>query len=299
MKKLIKLILYMAVIIAVSSCDPIGEKKSPENSQDNKKKSEITDSEMLRNAEQDSLISSLTEKIDNLQKEFNSVKNENKELKNNKGIYWWLSIGAIILSFISILIAIFKRGVNKQGVRDIALEGVISSQQFHELQSGIMSIRNMLHHGERVSKMSMSYDSDIESRLRQLENQVFKQTVNNGPILQQNHTISQESNVTDNKPEYQRIGYAEINSGNIFTKILDSSKESCVYSIKFKDSSKGEFTIISLDKIKSRNGWQDVVEYTGSIDDATNFKVERCGICEKCDDAAWQVTQKLKINLYK
>lgn len=299
MKKLIKLILYMAVIIAVSSCDPIGEKKSPENSQDNKKKSEITDSEMLRNAEQDSLISSLTEKIDNLQKEFNSVKNENKELKNNKGIYWWLSIGAIILSFISILIAIFKRGVNKQGVRDIALEGVISSQQFHELQSGIMSIRNMLHHGERVSKMSMSYDSDIESRLRQLENQVFKQTVNNGPILQQNHTISQESNVTDNKPEYQRIGYAEINSGNIFTKILDSSKESCVYSIKFKDSSKGEFTIISLDKIKSRNGWQDVVEYTGSIDDATNFKIERCGICEKCDDAAWQVTQKLKINLYK
>lgn len=299
MRKLIKLILYMAVIIAVSSCDPIGEKKSPENSQDNKKKSEITDSEMLRNAEQDSLISSLTEKIDNLQKEFNSVKNENKELKNNKGIYWWLSIGAIILSFISILIAIFKRGVNKQGVRDIALEGVISSQQFHELQSGIMSIRNMLHHGERVSKMSMSYDSDIESRLRQLENQVFKQTVNNGPILQQNHTISQESNVTDNKPEYQRIGYAEINSGNIFTKILDSSKESCVYSIKFKDSSKGEFTIISLDKIKSRNGWQDVVEYTGSIDDATNFKIERCGICEKCDDAAWQVTQKLKINLYK
>ena len=99
--------------------------------------------------------------------------------------------------------------------------------------------------------------------------------------------------------EYIKMGYANINSGNIFTKIFDSAQESCVFSIKFKSATKGEFNIISLDKIKSRNMWQEIVEYTGSIEDATSFKVEDYGICEKYDDVTWQVTKKLKIKLQK
>ena len=61
----------------------------------------------------------------------------------------------------------------------------------------------------------------------------------------------------------------------------------------------GKFNIISLDKIKSRNGWQDVVEYKGSIEDATTFQVEEFGICKKIDDVTCQVTKKLKIRLIK
>ena len=45
--------------------------------------------------------------------------------------------------------------------------------------------------------------------------------------------------------------------------------------------------------------WQEIVEYTGSIEDATSFKVEDYGICEKYDDVTWQVTKKLKIKLQK
>ena len=101
------------------------------------------------------------------------------------------------------------------------------------------------------------------------------------------------------EPEYLRAGYAFINSGSYFTKILDSAQEGCVFSIKFKSATKGEFTIISLDKIKSRNGWQEIVEYTGSIEDANSFKVEELGICETSDKETWQVTKKLKIRLLK
>jgi hypothetical protein len=94
-----------------------------------------------------------------------------------------------------------------------------------------------------------------------------------------------------------KVGYANINTGKYFTKILDSSQETCVFSINFMSETKGEFTIISLDKIKSRNGWQEVVEYTGSIEESTSFKEVDKGICEKVDDITWEVTRPLKIRL--
>lgn len=92
------------------------------------------------------------------------------------------------------------------------------------------------------------------------------------------------------------MGYANINSGNIFTKIFDSAQESCVFSIKFKSANKGEFNIISLDKIKSRNMWQEIVEYTGSIEEATSFKIEDYGICENTMMSHGKLLKNLKSN---
>jgi hypothetical protein len=63
---------------------------------------------------------------------------------------------------------------------------------------------------------------------------------------------------------------------------------------------KGRFNIISLDKIQSRNDWQQKIECSGiSIKEASDFRIEEEGLCEKIEENTWQVTKPLKIRLLK
>ena len=63
---------------------------------------------------------------------------------------------------------------------------------------------------------------------------------------------------------------------------------------------KGRFNIISLDKIQSRNDWQQKIECSGiSIKEASDFRIEEEGLCEKIEENTWQVTRPLKIKLRK
>ena len=50
-------------------------------------------------------------------------------------------------------------------------------------------------------------------------------------------------------------------------------------------------------KDETRTEFKEVVEYTGSIEEATGFKEVDKGICEKVEDSTWQVIKPLKIKL--
>ena len=53
-------------------------------------------------------------------------------------------------------------------------------------------------------------------------------------------------------------------------------------------------------QIQSRNDWQKKVECSGvSIKEATDFRLEDEGVCEKIDENTWKVTKPLKIRLVK
>ena len=100
--------------------------------------------------------------------------------------------------------------------------------------------------------------------------------------------------------EYQKVGYAKVDTDIYFTTIYESNQEGCVFKLTFTCQSKGKFNIIALDKIQSRNDWQKKVECSGvSIKEATDFRLEDEGICEKIDDNTWKVTKPLKIKLIK
>ena len=96
-------------------------------------------------------------------------------------------------------------------------------------------------------------------------------------------TITDENNVPF---EYATIAVIDAKTQKVITGSISNIK--------------GKFNIISLDKIQSRNDWQQKVECSGiSIKEASDFRVEDDGICEKIDENTWQVTNPLKIRLIK
>ncbi len=101
-------------------------------------------------------------------------------------------------------------------------------------------------------------------------------------------------------PIQQRL-YAKINSNKYFPEVKSSKEETCVFVITLKSETEGEFEIISLEKIKQRNGWEPVVDYSGkcTINEAKHFSVDHKGRCIKMTNGMWMVIDNLKITLSK
>ncbi|MBQ8158117.1 MAG: hypothetical protein IJ081_03765 [Prevotella sp.] len=307
MKKILNTIIYTAIIMAVSSCSFFEEDKSQKDPKEISSIEGLAPEIKAHIVEQDSLMKDLVNKVDTMAVALNQAQKENSELREKieniqspRSTWAWMSMGAIALSIIALLLALFRRGLNEHEVRAVVGDRLDSSQRIKELIFNVNSLKNEAQRNSRnTSSSSSNLSSSIESRIQKLEKtlqEVVSYLNSQKPIpTPQQTSNSQQERIS----EVIRAGYANINTGKYFTKILDSNQETCVFSIKFKNERKGEFTIISLDKIKSRNGWQEVVEYTGSIEDATSFKETEKGICEKYDENTWEVTKPLKIRLLK
>ena len=297
--------------MAVSSCSFFEEDNTQKDSKELSSIEGLAPEIKAHFVEQDSLMKDLVNKVDTLAVALNQVQKENSELREKieniqspRSTWAWMSMGAIALSIIALVLALFRRGLNEHEVRAVVGDRLDRSQRIKELIFNVNSLKNEAQRNSRnTSSSSSNLSSSIESRLQKLENtlqEVVSYLNSQKPILPPQQTSYGYSNSQQERTtEVIRAGYANINTGKYFTKILDSNQETCVFSIKFKNERKGEFTIISLDKIKSRNGWQEVVEYTGSIEDATSFKEIEKGICEKYDENTWEVTKPLKIRLLK
>lgn len=307
MKTYLYILFSLAIAVSVVNCDPPKD-DSPSRKRDITTIEVLPDSIKQKIDEQNSLMNALVDKVNDLTSELNTSKNEIESLheeiegKNKPyGFYKFISIAAILLSIITLISeAIRKNGLKKEEVDDVVIERLRDSEQIKKLQEEVKNLKSKTKLPHQTSSIE-----DIESRLVELEDKIRKlaetpnaslpNNVINFPIEKEN-SFSEEAKVKG----YQRTGYANINSEDFFTQIFPSNQESCVFIIKFNSDLKGEFNIISLDKLKSRNGWQEVVLCTGvSIQDATDFKVEESGICEKIDDNTWQVKKPLKITLIK
>lgn len=304
MKKVFHIIFILTSIFTVSSCGYFENDEKPNNDEKQLRTIvELPDTIKQKIIEQDALMSELLNKVDTLTAELNSTKEYNAKLKEKvdefkspKNTWGWMSIGAFAISIIALLLSIFRKGLSEKEVNKIFKQNLDSSKRISELQDNV----GLLLSQRKLSQTGRSYAPNTDTRLHQLESQM-KQVITAINNMAKQPTSPEKPKVPAKakESEYLRAGYAFINSGSYFTKILDSAQEGCVFSIKFGSATKGEFTIISLDKIKSRNGWQEIVEYTGSIEDANSFKVEELGICETSDKETWQVTKKLKIRLLK
>lgn len=252
---------------------------------------------------QDSLITELSSNVATLTKKLDALKTENKELSekvekidNPKGIGIYISIGAFVLGLIAFIISLLKpKGIKEERVKDII------KREFDKFLSKSVSKQQQIN---KASITSSSDRKDYDKRIRQLEEQMNKaaSSINYLNSLVQNLTAQNSTNQNPiaKEPEYQRVGYAKIDTGSYFTEIYDSYHEGCVFKISFTDCTKGKFNIISLDKLQSRNDWQQKVECTGiSIKEASGFHVVNDGICEKIDEHTWEVKKPLKIQLIK
>lgn len=308
MKEVYSLIVLTAVL-ALSSCDFFSEKQPVQDTVDSAATVEGISKEIKNKiAAQDTLMNALVLKVDTLAQALSQAQKENAELKvqvakleSPKSTWGYMTLASLIIAIIALVLSLLRKGLSREKVDDFFCNNLDKSKRIAELKVAVSQLQSGLN-GNRVSLTVKTSLQNLDARLRSVESSVLRLSskmneVQNSSNPSVTHRQEQSSQTKD--LENLRTGYANINSGNIFTKIFNSAQESCVFSIKFKSENKGEFNIISLDKIKSRNMWQEIVEYTGSIEEATSFKVEDYGICEKYDDVTWQVTKKLKIKLIK
>ncbi len=297
MKKTIRLIVCSTAIFALYSCNFFGDKKPSENTKEKRTVVEHPDSAKQKNVKQDALMTKLLNKVDTLTAKLDTARNDitdlekrTAELESSKSTWNYISIVSFTLGLIAIVMSLFMYNrVKKKKVYDTAkkcLDDLLSKQR-----TG------------RTSRTGSFNESDIESRLRQLESemrQVFTDRNKITNAIQHPTSPAQEMNELSSEPEYPKVGYAKNDKDMYFTTIYNSNIEGCVFKISFTSPTKGKFNIISLDKIQSRNDWQQKVECSGiSIKEASVFRIENDGICEKMDENTWQVTKPLKIRLLK
>lgn len=309
MKKAINIVVCLATILTLSSCDFFSGKQPDQDSVDNAAPVEGISQEIKNKIEaQDTLMNALVLKVDTLAQALSQAQKENAELKvqvanleSPKSTWGYMTLASLGIAIIALVLSLLRKGISREKVDEIFSYNLYNSKRIAELKMAVIQLQSGLNSNRTSSSVNTSLQN-LDARLRSVESYVSRlsskanesQNSSNLSVTHRQEQLRQTKDL-----EYLRMGYANINSGNIFTKIFDSAQESCVFSIKFKSANKGEFNIISLDKIKSRNMWQEIVEYTGSIKEATSFKVEDYGICEKYDDVTWQVTKKLKIKLIK
>lgn len=314
------LLLMAFSAFTVSSCDFFRDSETQKNVEV-KYIVELPDTVKQHLIKQDSLYSGLIAKIETLTNELNTAQQNVAQLKRNhktlENLDWnYMTVGAIILSVLAIILsilAIVLRG-NALGENDVhrnVKAYLDNSTRLKELQSKVLDLERTKSTNSSSKYMPTGPVSrKAEDRIVYLEGKI-KEVID--AVHRHENEIktcggvkttppSTPPTTPPKRPEFSKEGYAKLNSGAFFLEILDSNQEGCVFHIKFKSENKGEFDIISLDKIKSRNGWQEVVETTGNctMEDATSYKVEDKGICEKLSDGkTWEMKRKLKIKISK
>ena len=306
MKKVYSLIVLTAVL-ALSSCSFFEDDKSSKGKDEIRTIVELPDSVKQKIADHDTLMTELLNKVDTLTAELNLTKEESAEmkekiaeLKSPKSTWAYISIGAFILGLIALIISLLKpKGIKEKQVYEIVKKSLDESRRIKELQENVNNLLSS-QRNNRMSNTSSSYAPNSDSRLRQLENQMA-QVIKKITITTSQPVSTRKEPVSSRKEnEYQKVGYAKVDTDIYFTTIYDSNQEGCVFKISFTSPIIGKFNIISLDKIQSKNDWQQKVECSGcSIKEASDFRIEDDGICEKIDESTWKVTKPLKIRLLK
>ena len=307
MKYSVNLFIIVIALFSIVSCD-LFEDTEPKFYQENTAIiGEIPPEIKEQIVAQDSLMKDLVYKIDTLSNALNNTKSEITELKTKiesfqspKNKWGWMSIGAMTIAIISLLITILKtRGVKKEETYEIFSDCIDRSQRIKELKE---NIKLLIEKANKISSTAIPTDA-MEARIQKLENSIVQIKA----LLYSNKNISQQSNSTNFSPANSsrgdnclKVGYAKVDTDMYFTTIYDSNQEGCVFKITFTNQTRGKYTIISLDKIQSRNDWQKKIECSGvSIKEASEFRVDQEGICEKIEPNTWIVTNPLKIRLLK
>ena len=300
----------MIAIMAMSSCGFFDDDKSSESTAGASSIVELPDSIKQKIVAQDSLMTELLNKVDTLTAELNITKDENVKLRKEvdklvspQRIWAYVSMGAFILGLIALLFAFFTpKGIKKEEVDDVVKECLGNPYKIKGLQDYVNNLLSA-QRSSRNSQIGSSYAPKTDSRLCQLENQMSQviAAVNKMTAFAQSTTQTHADTPKPSKDaEYQKVGYAKNDTGTYFTTIYESNQEGCVFKISFMSPTKGRFNIISLDKIQSRNDWQQKIECSGiSIKEASDFRIEEEGLCEKIEENTWQVTKPLKIRLLK
>lgn len=312
------------LLVLASSCDLL-EKKSKSAQADVRveKIVDLPDTVKAHLIAQDSLSMGLISQIDTLTMELNNTKRQIADLQSKMDnlqspskIIWILCIIALLSSFMALIVVYSKSRESKKNYEYI-LE-LLKTQLGNERLPANLGVRlTKLENNAKISRQTDFHPNDtylyklenLEKRIGGLETRLNNSANGYSRLLEERSTDknSSISEKNDNYPERiscnYKILYAGLNNEKYFLELTNSKQETSVYKITYSDDNKGEFELLSLDKIQSSNGWKDVVEVEANgdctIEEAQNYSLIEKGGCEKIDDKTWKVTSSLKIRISK
>lgn len=312
MKNILNIIVCAFAIFTVSSCGLFTDKNPSQDTENGAATVEGISQELKSKLEaQDTLMQTLVLTVDTLAQALKKVQNENIALENKvaklespKSMWGYMTFAAIALSILAVIVAFIRsKGITKEQAGEQIKHALDESKRINKLKE---DVELLLSQRNRPANQSANYAPQYaEMRIRKIED-TLGQIVNviNATSLQTQQVSTQVNNPSvhsHKEPEYQKVGYARNDMDMYFTTIYDSNQEGCVFKITFTSLTEGKFDIISLDKIQSRNDWQQKIECSGdvSIKEASSYRVENEGNCKKIDENTWKVTKPLKIKLLK
>ncbi len=301
MKSRVVFFVLSALLMIMAGCD---------NNQSGQSDSNVSNIEMLSDTikqqlvKQDSLSKELLHQVDTLTTELNSAKAEIEHLKTSveqkesRGFLWTIlpmAIGSLGLIIAIIVGFCTRHDVEKDDVKNILNEH-LRNIGLLKLKEQFKSLMTSCSQQKASNQVSTDRIVALEQRIKILEGKITDVTpVTSAPAPMK--TVERHIN----EISIPKHLYANSNSKEYFTNVLESKQDTCVYIIDLETATKGQFDIISIEKIKQRNGWESVIEYTGdcTISEAKSFKTNKLGKCEKVSDGTWKVVEKLKITISK
>ena len=310
---------FVLCLIVLSSCDFFGEKQGSAGGEETSKMEYLSDSIKEHFKKQDSLVNELVVKIDDLttyrnnsQEDIAKLKSQIDGLQSPGRILGFMALGALLLSIIAIVIVFVKTSgkLNWKQVEEY-VDGRFYGETFpRNLNHRLITLENNQKSGPKHSsgRSTSSYEiDDLERRVSALERQAKKNTEASSMIDSSSQFkigIDRDSERTSSPTSLgNKVLYANLNNEEYFMETFNSNQETCVYKITITSPQKGDFSLISLAKIQSTNGWQDVIDVEANGDctmaEAQGFTTLGLGQCEKIDDSTWKVTKKLRIKINK
>ena len=317
MKIRIKETLIFVATLLMVSCNLIMPSNDDGGNEQGKTIEVFPDSVKQHLMAQDSLTKQLVLKVDSITKELNNANNSIeklqaslKELRAPGRILIYVVFMALLLSIISIIVVycITRKKVDKWGARDAAKNYIEDPNT--NLARHISRIEFNINDLNKKMQSANSSKSDDSKKFmadytlnEKIEAEINKRRMSGKSEKADNTTNQQLQESTTFKSHLIKNGYAPIHTGGkYFVDIVDSRQESSVYSLTFTSNDSAEFDIISLDKIKSINDRNDIIELApGSclLEEASNYIVKEKGLCKRIDENTWEVIKKLNIKVSK
>lgn len=240
---------------------------------------------------QDSLSNELVLKVDSLTISLNQATNEITALKKKEKDNLLKDILPLAIGVIALIVAIcvavcIGKRVSKMNGKILKLE----SENKRSKEENRSSVNN--YRPQNMSKSQNEEISWLKSELTRLRNDIENPKKTNTPVVTYMKVESFQTKTL----------YAGKNSNQYFINPTDIIQETSVFKIKLISQDKGEFDIISIDKIKQRNDFEPVVDFQGNnclLNEANKSETIQPGLCLKRPDGLWEVVSKLKIKISK
>ena len=281
-----------------------------------------TDS-VIRSNHSDSLLNAINQDIGSVKEEIQYFKKttadllaSEKVIRSNIKTIFYISLGAFIVSLLTIIV-VFVKVRTKADISEISL----LSKDLNYIKNAYNKLEFSFKQSENSKKVSSSSKevmeqnsiaASLEKRLSILENKMEMSVLNSKSPLYGHNDLNvskleskQEESVESRylSSVNKKVEYAQLNNEKYFMDTVSYKLETCVYKIEYLEPNIGAFDLISLDKIQSSNGWQDVIdiEPTGdcTMEEAKDFVTLSLGECRKIDENTWKVTNNLKIKISK